>query len=55
MLSLKMKRMMNLLPHFTVFYYYGNLCTATVYLEGNVCFFMQKSTQICFDDMESFS
>lgn len=55
MLSLKMKRMI-LLPHFTVVYYYGNLCTATV----SVCrelydFFMQKSTQICFDDMESFS
>lgn len=43
-----------LLPHFTAFYYYGNLCTATQSsLKGNgwvffvclfACFSMQKST-----------
>lgn len=37
-------------------YYYGNLCTATQSTVREIYdFFMQKSTQISFDDMESFS
>lgn len=56
MLSVKMKRML-CKAHFTVLYYYGNLCTATQSILREIYdfFFMQKSTQISSDDMESFS
>lgn len=56
MLSLEMKRMA-FEARFTVLYYYGNLCTATQSILREIYdfFSMQKSTQISFDDMESFS
>lgn len=51
MSSLKMKKMINII----VFWYYGNFVYCNTIVGRRKCMdFMQKSTQISLDDMESF-